>query len=159
MFAGRLLAIATASTRGAALQNGESATLVAGEGITGDRYANSSRESQRPGSPIEASNEVTLIEQEALETAASDYQLELSHLESRRNLLTEGVPLNHLVGRRFHVGAAILEGVELCEPCKHLERLTGKKVIKALLHRGGLRARIVQGSDIQVGDRIASEDR
>lgn len=159
MFAGRLVAIATAAAPGAALQHVESATLVAGEGIAGDRYAKDTRKLQGPGSPIEASNEVTLIEQEALQTAASNYQLELSHLESRRNLLTEGVPLNHLVGRRFNVGTAILEGVELCEPCKHLERLTGKTVIKALVHRGGLRARIVRGGEIQVGDPIASEDR
>lgn len=142
MFSGQLLAICTASVRGAAMQLVDTIELVAGSGLVGDRYAN------------KPSQEVTLIEQEALEAARRDCNLEMTHAESRRNLLTSGVPLNHLVGRQFSVGSAVLEGVELCEPCSHLERLTGKKVIKPLLHRGGLRARVIQGGTIQPGDEI-----
>ena len=145
MFNGRLLAICTASVRGEAMQSVETIELVAGSGLVGDRYAN------------KAAQEVTLIEQEALEAAERDDQLTLSHAESRRNLLTSGVPLNHLVGRRFSVGTAVLEGVELCEPCSHLERLTGKKAIKPLLHRGGLRARVVQGGTIEVGAAVTPQ--
>lgn len=124
------------------MQNVDAIEALAGVGLSGDRYAN------RKG------QEITLIEQEALEAALRDYQLELSHAESRRNLLTSGVPLNHLVGKQFSVGSSLLEGIELCEPCSHLEKLTGRKVIKALLHRGGLRARIVTGGQLQVGDAI-----
>jgi MOSC domain-containing protein YiiM len=111
---------------------------------------------QKPAQPkVEPGQEVTLIEQEALEAAQREYDLPLTHAESRRNLLTSGVPLNHLVGRRFTIGSVVLEGVKLCEPCGYLERFTGKKVIEALRHRGGLRARIVQGGVLRVGDPIA----
>jgi MOSC domain-containing protein YiiM len=140
MFSGRLVAICIAPVSGAPMQSVESVELLANGGPAGDRY--------------EKQSTVTLIEQEALAAAGSDYQLEFSHVECRRNLLTSGVPLNHLVGKQFKVGQAILEGIELCEPCSHLERLTGKKVIKALLHRGGLRARVVCGGKIHPGDEI-----
>lgn len=126
--------------------------LIAGRGLTGDRYANKAGAFQKD--KIEPSQEVTLIEQETLEAALRDYKLELTHAESRRNLLTSGVPLNHLVGRQFSIGDVALEGLELCEPCKYLQKLTGKDVIRALQHRGGLRARIVRGGSIQLGAAI-----
>jgi len=158
MFEGRLLSICIAPLNGAPMESADSIAAAAGRGLAGDRYANKQGTFSK-GQEVEPSQEVTLIEQEALEAAARDDQLELSHAESRRNLLTSGVPLNHLVGRQFTIGEVELEGLELCEPCKHLERLTGKNVIKALLHRGGLRARIVQGGMLRVGDRITgSED-
>jgi MOSC domain-containing protein YiiM len=142
MFQGRLLAICIAPVRAAAMQSVDTIELVAGAGLAGDRYLNKPQQ------------EVTLIEQEALEAALRDYKLELTHAESRRNLLTTGVPLNHLVGRQFSVGDTVLEGLELCEPCKYLQKLTGKEVIRALQHRGGLRARIVRGGTIQTGAKI-----
>jgi MOSC domain-containing protein YiiM len=155
MFQGRLLAICISPAAGAPMQNVDAIEALAGKGLDGDRYANRAGAYQKK--QIEPSQEVTLIEQEALEAALRDYQLELSHAESRRNLLTEGVPLNHLVGRRFTVGGVTLEGLELCEPCKYLQRLTGKNVTRALLHRGGLRARIVNDGAIRVGDAIQPE--
>lgn len=148
MFTGRLLAICIGRLRGASMERMDRVELAAGQGIVGDRYSQ-----DLGGKPTE---EVTLIEQEALTAALRDCQLEIAHIECRRNLLTSGVPLNHLVGKRFRVGAAELEGIELCEPCSHLERLTEKKVVKALLHRGGLRARIVAGGTIQPGDPITA---
>lgn len=151
-FEGRLVAIAIAPAAGVPMQNVDVVELVAGKGLTGDRYASKAGAYQK--TKIEPSQEVTLIEQEALEAALCDYKLELTHVESRRNLLTSGVPLNHLVGRQFSVGSAVLEGLELCEPCKYLQRLTGKTVTRALLHRGGLRARVIQGGTIQPGDEI-----
>jgi MOSC domain-containing protein YiiM len=149
MFIGRLISIVLGPTKGEPVQTVDEAVAIAGRGLEGDRYASKAKRSAH-----DPSQEVTLIEQEALEAAESDYLLSLAHAESRRNLLTAGVPLNHLVGRTFAVGEVLLEGVELCEPCKHLERLTGKKVVRALLHRGGLRARIVRGGKLQVGDEI-----
>jgi MOSC domain-containing protein YiiM len=145
-FEGRLLAICFCPTRGESMQPVNSIELIAGRGLSGDRYANKQK--------TEPAQEVTLIEEEALTAAERDCQLALTHAEIRRNLLTAGVPLNHLVGRQFSVGNAVLEGIELCEPCSHLERLTGRKVIEALLHRGGLRARVVRGGTIQPGDEI-----
>ncbi|HZD93607.1 MAG TPA: MOSC domain-containing protein, partial [Candidatus Sulfotelmatobacter sp.] len=72
-----------------------------------------------------------------------------------RNLLTCGMALNHLVGREFQIGDVRLRGLRLCEPCGHLQKLTGKDVLKALCHRGGLRAEILSGGMIKVGEMIA----
>ncbi len=155
MFQGQLLAICIADTKGAAMQSRNEVELDAGFGIVGDRYALAAGAFSKEGT-VQPSQEITLIEEEALVASLHDSQLEISHSESRRNLLTRGVPLNHLVGTRFRVGKAELEGVELCEPCKYLERITEKKVIQALLHRGGLRARVVVGGSIQVGDCITA---
>ena len=146
MFQGKLLAIRIAPIRAAAMQSVDMIELVAGAGLTGDRYLNKPQQ------------EVTLIEQEALEAALRDYKLDLTHAESRRNLLTSGVPLNHLVGQQFSVGDVVLEGLELCEPCKYLQKLTGKEVIRALQHRGGLRARIVRGGTVQSGAAITPQE-
>jgi MOSC domain-containing protein YiiM len=124
---------------------------VAGMGLEGDRYY------LRQGSYTkkwDESREVTLIESEALEALARDYKLQISPAESRRNIATRGVALNHLVGQEFRIGQAILRGIRLCEPCSHLEQLTGREVRSGLVHRGGLRAQIVQSGTVQVGDSI-----
>jgi len=74
--------------------------------------------------------------------------------DARRNIVTRDVPLNHLVGREFQIGDVKLQGLRLCEPCSHLESLTGLPVIKSLRHRGGLRAQILTQGIIRVGDAI-----
>ena len=125
-----------------------------GRGLVGNRYFGP--EPGSDGNPIEPEREVTLIEAEAVEALPRDEGLRFEAAESRRNLVTRGVALNHLVGQTFRVGGAVLEGIKLCEPCKHLEALTRPRVLKALLHRGGLRARIVSGGLIRRGDPVAS---
>ncbi len=127
---------------------------ISGVGLEGDRYA---RETGTFSQKL-PSNQVTLIEQEALDAAARDYKLELSAAESRRNILTMGIALNHLVGREFRIGEVRLRGLKLCEPCSHLKKLTSKEVIRALKHRGGLRAEILQSGPICVGDEIREEN-
>jgi MOSC domain-containing protein YiiM len=127
---------------------------IAGAGLEGDRYC-IERGSFSKKSP---SNQITLIEAEALEAAERDYGLEVTAEESRRNVLTCGLALNHLVGREFQIGEVRLRGLRLCEPCTHLENLTGKPVVKALRHRGGLRAEILSGGLIKVGERILEAD-
>jgi MOSC domain-containing protein YiiM len=124
---------------------------IAGAGLEGDRYCLE----RGTFSKKLPTNQVTLIETEALEAAARDYGFEITAQESRRNLLTCGMALNHLVGREFQIGDVRLLGLKLCEPCMHLQQLVGKELIKALRHRGGLRAEIVSGGVIKVGDRIA----
>ena len=129
----------------------EQVRAVAGMGLEGDRYY------LRTGSfskKHDESREATLIESEALEALAREYGHQLTAAESRRNITTRGVALNHLVGKEFRVGAATLRGIRLCEPCGHLEQLTGRKVREGLIHRGGLRAQIVQSGVIQIGDSI-----
>ena len=123
---------------------------IAGAGLEGDRYC---RERGTFSKKL-PSNQITLIEAEALEAAERDYGLELTAEESRRNVLTCGVALNHLVGREFQIGEVRLRGLKLCEPCTHLQQLTSKAVLKALRHRGGLRAEILGGGVIKVGEKI-----
>jgi len=95
-----------------------------------------------------------LIEEEAVEAAVRDEGLALAAGDARRNIVTQGVALNHLVGHEFMVGEARLRGMRLCEPCEHLAQVTGQPVVKALIHRAGLRAEIVRGGLIRVGDPI-----
>ena len=124
---------------------------IAGEGLKGDRYETGEG---RPPEKQGGKRAATLIEAEAIEAIARDYDLHLDPGQSRRNITTRGVALNHLVGRTFRVGGATLRGVELCEPCNYLEGLTKEHVRQALVHRGGLRAEIVGSGTIRVGDPI-----
>lgn len=128
---------------------------VAGKGLKGDRYCeNLGTYSNNPGS----GREVTLIESEAIEALRREYYIEIDAALARRNIVTRGVALNHLVEREFAVGAVILRGTRLCDPCVHLEKLTRPGTMRGLIHRGGLRAEIVTGGVIRVGDAIAPMD-
>lgn len=124
---------------------------VAGQGLEGDRYFFKTGTYSKKHEP---SREATFIEAEALEALGRDYSLELSPLESRRNITTQGVALNHLVGRTFRVGGALFKGLRLCEPCGHLEQLTGRLVRPGLVHRGGLRTQILETGLVRVGDSV-----
>jgi MOSC domain-containing protein YiiM len=126
----------------------ESVAAVAGRGLRGDRYF-------RPADAEGPGVEVTLIEREALDAAARDYDVSLPAGAHRRNVVTAGVPLNHLVGHRFRVGDAAFEGTGLCEPCAHMESLAVEGAREALVHRGGLEARIVESGDVAVGDDVS----
>jgi len=124
---------------------------VPGKGLEGDRYfSHIGTYSNEPG----LGRDVTLIEIEAIEALKRDYGIELSPGDSRRNIVTRGVQLNHLVGREFKVGAVTLGGIRLCEPCSHLEKLSRKGVQRGLIHRGGLRTHVLSGGMIRVGDNI-----
>ncbi|ROS43651.1 MOSC domain-containing protein [Amycolatopsis thermoflava] len=148
---GELLRIFTAETAGAAMVELDEAVLVAGHGIEGDRYATGrGLYSTRP----HEDRQVTLIEEETLVALARDHDLILEPGETRRNLLTRDVPLNHLVGRHFRVGGAVLFGGRLNVPCRYLENLLGKPVFAPLANRSGLNCRIVTGGTIRPGDRI-----
>jgi MOSC domain-containing protein YiiM len=149
---GRVMAIHVAATAESPMARVDAVRAIPGQGLEGDRYATRTGTfSQRAGS----GREVTLIEAEALDALARDYDIEFDPGESRRNVVTRGIALNHLVGREFTVGEVTLRGVRLCEPCSHLEALTRRGVLKALTHRGGLRADIVVGGVIHVGDAAA----
>jgi MOSC domain-containing protein YiiM len=127
---------------------------VPGQGLEGDRYASHvGTFSNNTG----GGRQVTLIEIEALEALERDYGVSLDPRESRRNIVTRGVALNHLVGREFRIGEATLRGIRLCEPCGHLESLTRSGVRKGLIHRGGLRTDIVSGGLIRAGDPIDAD--
>jgi MOSC domain-containing protein YiiM len=153
MFHGKLLAIAIARQAKGPMENVESIEAVAGEGLMGDRYGAGVGAAQFQGRR-KPENEVTLIASEAITAANDEFNLTIEHLDTRRNLLTEGVPLNDLVGKTFRVGPVLLKGLELCEPCGYLEKRTFPGIKLALNHRGGLRCCVVQGGEITVGDPI-----
>ena len=154
---GSVVSLHLASVGGAPMQTIDEARAVVGRGIEGDRYcAGLGTYSNEPGS----GRHVTLIEIEALEGLKRDYGIEIAPAQARRNIVSRGVALNHLIGREFSVGSVILRGTRLCEPCAHLERLSAPGALRGLIHRGGLRAEVVAGGTIRIGDTIAAvEDR
>ena len=153
MTQGKLIGICITTQGSEAMQSVEQVEAIAGTGLAGDRYANLSGTFQK-GDVVAPEEEVTLIEEEALQGAATEYNLQIAHADSRRNLLTQGVALNHLVGLDFHVGEVLLRGIKVCEPCGHLENLTFEGVRQSLVHRGGLRAQVLEGGTISIDDSI-----
>ena len=153
---GVLAAIHVADGASQAMRSLAEARLVAGVGIPGDRYAEK-RGTYSPRHHID--RQITLIEHETLEALARDHGVELAPHESRRNLTTRGVALNHLVGRYFAVGECVLYGGRLNVPCRYLEELLGKKVFKPLINRSGLNARVIAGGTLRVGDVILPLDQ
>ncbi|GAC1418623.1 MAG: MOSC domain-containing protein [Actinomycetota bacterium] len=126
---------------------------LVGKGLEGDRYfLGVGTFSHKPGF-----RNVTLIESEAVEALAKDYALELGYGEPRRNIVTRGVALNHLVGKEFSVGEVRMRGMKLCEPCGYLQKHLGNdQLIDGLKHRGGLRAEILKDGIIRKGDPVAT---
>jgi len=149
------LGLYTTPEAGAPLQSMPEVRLEPGQGLIGDRYCRrvgtfSEKLADKPDW------EVTLIEIEEIDRFNSLEGQSLAAGDFRRNVVTRGVRLNDLVGRRFLLGNAELEGIRLCEPCAYLAGLLGPKVVKAMVHRAGLRARIVTGATVRTGDPVAS---
>ena len=119
----------------------------AGKGLAGNRY-------YWVDGSAPAGNALTLIATEALEAFQAETGIELTAQASRRNVLTSGIDLNLLVGKRFRVGEVECEGVELCEPCSHLASLTHPRVLRGMVHRAGLNADILTDGEIAVGDPV-----
>ena len=126
----------------------EHAEAVAGHGLQGDRYHDGRGTFSGPGRGYE----LTLVEAECLEAVG------LSWEDARRNVVTRGIALNDLVGRRFTIGPVECVGRRLAEPCAHLEKLSRPGILRPLVHRAGLRADILAGGSIAPGDRIAASD-
>jgi MOSC domain-containing protein YiiM len=155
---GQVEAVCIAAVGSAGMQSLTEVEAIVGVGLRGDRYATGTGfYSQRPTDP--GAREVTLIEAEVLDTLRHDHGIELRVDEHRRNLTVRGERLDDLRGRRFSIGEVVLEGVRDCPPCEHLEQLTGKQVLRPLVDRGGLRARVLVGGTIHVGDVIAAPER
>src|SRR5438477_12020958 len=151
MWNGKVESIHIASTAIGPIQALDHAVLIPGVGLEGDRYALKQGTFFKP----EPDFELTLIEAEAIEALRREYSVELAAGEARRNIVTRDVLLNHLVGREFTIGEVRIRGIRLCEPCAHLQKLTGRPaIIKGLRHRGGLRAQILSPGIIRVGDTV-----
>jgi len=148
---GIVVSLHVAPRAAAPIQSVGSVAAVAGRGVEGDRYFNQlGTYSNHPGT----GRHVTLIESEALDALLREYEIALEPSMARRNIVTRRIALNHLVGKQFNIGAVILRGTRLCEPCLHLEKLSQPGAMRGLIHRGGLRAEIVTGGTIRVGDEI-----
>jgi MOSC domain-containing protein YiiM len=127
----------------------ERVRAYAGRGLQGNRYFWEAGDAP-PG------RGVTLIAAEAMDAVALEGNVSIEPAATRRNVLTRGIDVNELVGKRFRIGDVECEGVELCEPCAHLESLTQPGVIKALVRRGGLNADILSDGEISIGDPVVA---
>jgi hypothetical protein len=160
MWEGTVVSIHIAAEASAPMQSITEIRAFPGRGLQGDRYFARtgfySKKSSRGG------REVTLIEIEAVEAIfcgvrnaeGARFGIKLAAADTRRNIATSSVPLNHLVDREFWVGAVLMRGTRLCEPSKHLDDLTQRGVMSGLIHRGGLRAQILSEGVIRVGDNV-----
>ena len=154
MFEGTVVSINIASEAEAPMQSVNEVRAVPGHGLEGDRYFAQKGTFWKP----EASRELTLIEAEAIEALKRELAVDYGLTDSRRNVVTRGVPLNHLVGREFWIGEVKARGLKLCEPCSHLQRLSHEKVLPGLVHRGGLRAQILSEGMIRVGETVRESE-
>ncbi|GHO83446.1 MOSC domain-containing protein [Dictyobacter formicarum] len=148
---GEVVALYIAPAANEPMQEVENVLLVAEQGIVGDRYYARTGTHSGPG---EQNYEVTLIESEALESVQMENKISVTAADMRRNIVTRGFALSHLVDREFRIGATVLRGIALCEPCPHLMEQTNHKVAVGFIHRGGLGAKIISGGTIHVGDCI-----
>jgi len=147
----KVVSLHTAPSGGAPMQTISEARAMVGRGLEGDRYfSGSGTYSNHPGN----GRHVTLIEIEAVDALKREYDVEIAPALCRRNIVTHDVALNHLVDCEFRVGEVVLRGMRLCEPCPHLEKLTAPGALRGLIHRGGLRAEILTGGMIRVGDPV-----
>jgi len=140
-----------AGAGGVAMRPVQSAVAVAGQGLVGDRYQTGTGQwcyDRR------LYDDVTLIAAEALDAAGAEHGVHLHAGAARRNLETRGVDLLALVGRHFRIGEVVLHGNRACEPCRYLDRVTGQPAKAALSGRGGLRATVITGGLLGVGDLV-----
>src|SRR5882724_1010834 len=146
---GRVEAIFVAAERGEFPTQVERVRAFAGRGLEGNRYYWEDGEAP-------SGRGVTLIAAEAMDAVAKEGDVSIEPAATRRNVLTRGIDVNELVGKRFRIGDVECEGVELCEPCAHLESMTQPGIIKALVRRGGLNADILSDGEISIGDPVVA---
>jgi hypothetical protein len=152
---GQVELIAVSPAAGEPMRSVERAVAAAGRGLDGDRYAAGA------GTFSDAAargHDLTLIAAEQLDALALPRGRRIAYADARRNVVTRGIDLNALVGRRFHIGDVECLGQRLCEPCAHLERLTEPGALRALVHRGGLRADILTDGVVEVGALVTPGD-
>ena len=120
--------------------------VLTNKGVLGDRHF------QEFNDPY---NQLSLIESENIDDYNTRFGLNISYIDFRRNVITKGIQLNDLVGKKLRVGNVELEAIDLCRPCKHLtEVLNQENILKEFLRKGGLRCQILSSSNINVGDKI-----
>ncbi len=162
MWKGIVDTIFIASAASEPMEEREEVRAVPEKGLEDDRYflGTGHWDSKPEWVKLNPCSEVTLIENEsieALKTPELFKKTESIHLAPgahRRNIVTRGVPLNHMIGKVFQAGEVTLQGVAFCEPCSHMEDLSQKGVLYGLVHRGGLKAKILTEGLIRKGDAV-----
>jgi len=150
--AGKIIALHFGPSSDEPLSHHDEATLVAGKGVVGDRNYNDD------GAIDE--EQFTLIESENVTHFVETTGLNIASIDTRRNAVTEGIALNELVGKEFSIGNVRLKGIDLCHPCDYLSGLLATdvvsktEVLKGLADRGGLRAEILSGGTVRLGDEL-----
>ncbi len=157
---GQLLEIQIADDKGMPMKSITSIKATAGVGLEGDRYATGKGAFSNSKPPRNIDRHISLIEREAIHDVCVQENIDVTFADTRRNLLTIGIKLNELVGKRFYIGEVLVEGVELCDPCGRPGTLSGKEDVRARFkeafeNRGGLRVRILHSGDIYQNDIIS----
>jgi MOSC domain-containing protein YiiM len=148
---GTLVEIWRTTAAAAPMERMATARLLAGRGLDGDRYAlGGGTWAQYP----DLEKQLTLIDADDVAAVAAEVGADLSSGDTRRNLVTTGLDLPTLVGSWFAVGDVLLFGMKRCPPCTHLERLTGIRLVKAMVHRGGINAAVFADGEIRAGDLV-----
>jgi len=120
--------------------------VLVNKGILGDRHFHDYNDPY---------NQISLIESENIDEYNIKFGLDIPYIDFRRNVVTKGIKLNDLIGKKLRVGNVELEGIELCRPCRHLtEMLDQKNILKEFIRKGGLRCQILSSSNISIGDKI-----
>ena len=141
-----VIKIGIAKSKSEEIQEVTEINLSAGKGIIGDRYFHEKNEDR---------NQLTLIESENIDYYNNKFNLKIPYLNFRRNIVTKGIKLNDLVGKKIIIGKTETKGIDLCRPCKLLQENLGKdNIVKEFLRMGGLRCAILTSSIIKVGDEI-----
>jgi MOSC domain-containing protein YiiM len=150
MFEGQVISINITPVAEAGMESVNEVRAVPGRGLEGDRYFDHPK--------MEPKRELTLVEVEAIEAFRAEFKIDFGLEGTRRNVITRGVPLNHLIGKEFWIGDVKARGIQLCEPCATLQRLSHPKVLPGLIHRGGLRAQILSEGMIRVGAIVKADE-
>jgi len=142
----KVIRLGIAKNNNQKIQEVDKIELLPGKGIVGDRHFQDNNDVR---------NQVTLIESENIDYYNNKFKTDYSYIDFRRNVVTKGIQLNNLVGKKLLIGNVKVLGHDLCRPCKHLEEtLKGEDVIKEFLRRGGLRCEILNSGIITIGDEI-----
>ena len=142
----KVLKLGITNTNNKEIEEFDSIDVIAGKGIVGDRHFKDFNDPYC---------QLSLIESENIDYYNIKYGLNIPYIDFRRNIVTSGIQLNELVGKKLKIGDVELEGVDLCRPCKHLTEMLGEaNILKEFLRRGGLRCHILTSSKIKVGDKI-----
>ena len=142
----RVLKLGLTNNNNQKIKEVSSFDVMANKGVIGDRHFKDYNDPYC---------QLSLIESENIDFYNTKYGLNISYIDFRRNIVTKGVKLNNLVGKKFYIGNVEVEGIDLCRPCRHLnESLNQENIIKEFLRKGGLRCRILSSASIYINDLI-----